>query len=234
MLNLITRLSNKKEKGYIMSKVTTYTTTITVPVYGSWRCEHCGEVNFSTGTVKCTCQDNTVSIRNSKHKEVKEKVASTAITQWTGHAYKIIMHPKSDAKDTYDSLLLENTRCKKCGKKPSWNKSYMYGIWGGICFLLAIINGYLTIGEVIRGEINILSLLITIFALIGAVSAFFIGRHFSTMMSRIPDKYTPVLGSLNPELINYAKQFDKVIPTPDETIDIVRNNEVLTTTIDNN
>lgn len=140
------------------------------------------------------------------------------------------MHPKSDAKDTYNSLFLENTRCKKCGKKPKWNKNYMCGIWGGICFLLAIINGYLAIGD----KINILSLLISILALVGAVSAFFIGRHFSTMMSRIPDKYTPVLGSLNSELINYAKQFDKVIPTPDETIDIVRNNELLTTTIGNN
>ena len=217
-----------------MAARTTYTTTVTVPVYGSWRCEHCGEVNFSTGTVKCTWQGDTGSIRNSKHKEVKEKVASTAITQWTRHAYKIIMHPKSDPKDTYNNLFLENTRCKKCGKKPSWDKNYLCGIWGGICFLLAIINGYLTIGEAIRGKINILSLLITIFALIGAVSAFFIERHFSTMMLRITDKYTPVLGSLNSELINYAKQFDKVIPTPDETIDIVRNNELLTTTIDNN
>lgn len=70
-----------------MAARTTYTTTITVPVYGSWRCEHCGEVNFSTGTVKCTWQGDTGSIRNSKHKEVKEKVASTAITQWTRHAY---------------------------------------------------------------------------------------------------------------------------------------------------
>ena len=31
-----------------MGSRTTYTSTITVPVYASWKCEHCGEINFVT------------------------------------------------------------------------------------------------------------------------------------------------------------------------------------------
>ena len=130
-----------------MSASTTYITTITVPVYGSWRCEHCGEVNFSNGIVKCAWQNNTTSIRYSKHKEVKEKVSSTANAQWAEHAYKIIVHPKSDAKDTYNSLDLNNTHCRKCGKKPMWDKNFKCNIWGGICFILAVITGAMAIGK---------------------------------------------------------------------------------------
>ena len=64
-------------------------------------------------------------------------------------------------------------------------------------------------------------------ALIGAISALVIERYFSKIMTRIPEKYTPVLGSINPEVINYAEKLNRTIPTPDETLEIVRKNDVL-------
>ena len=42
-------------------------------------------------------------------------------------------------------------------------------------------------------------------------------------MPNFPKQYTPVIGSLNAELAEYATQRGKAIPTPDECVEIVRN-----------
>ena len=42
-------------------------------------------------------------------------------------------------------------------------------------------------------------------------------------MPNFPKQYTPVIGSLNAELAEYATQRGKSIPTPDECVEIVRN-----------
>lgn len=54
-----------------MSTRTTYTSTISVPTYASWKCEKCGEINFSAGIIRCSRQASTSSFRNSKHEEAK-------------------------------------------------------------------------------------------------------------------------------------------------------------------
>ena len=41
-------------------------------------------------------------------------------------------------------------------------------------------------------------------------------------MCQLPTEYTPVIGSVNPELIKYANKLGKTIPTPDECIATVR------------
>ena len=42
-------------------------------------------------------------------------------------------------------------------------------------------------------------------------------------MPNFPRQYTPVIGSLNAELAEYAAHRGKSIPTPDECVEIVRN-----------
>lgn len=46
---------------------------------------------------------------------------------------------------------------------------------------------------------------------------------YKKMMPNFPKQYTPVIGSLNTELAEYAAQRGKSIPTPDECVEIVRN-----------
>ena len=43
------------------------------------------------------------------------------------------------------------------------------------------------------------------------------------MMPNFPKQYTPVIGSLNAELAEYAARRGKSIPSPDECVEIVRN-----------
>lgn len=54
-----------------MASKTVYTATITVPVYASWKCEKCGEVNFATGVIVCKRQEASGSWRSSKQKEAE-------------------------------------------------------------------------------------------------------------------------------------------------------------------
>ena len=59
-----------------MSSRTVYTSTITVPVYASWKCEECGEVNFATGSIVVKRQESSSSWRPSKQREAEAKAAS--------------------------------------------------------------------------------------------------------------------------------------------------------------
>ena len=90
-----------------MATRTTYTATITVPVYASWRCEHCGEINFAAGVITCKRQESTSSLRTSKHNEAKVNVASRAYAEWMGEAYKIISDPNHNGSKMYNNLFLK-------------------------------------------------------------------------------------------------------------------------------
>ena len=48
-------------------------------------------------------------------------------------------------------------------------------------------------------------------------------NRYKKMMPNFPKQYTPVIGSLNAELAEYAAHRGKSIPTPDECVEIVRN-----------
>ena len=83
-----------------MSSRTVYTSTITVPVYGSWKCQECGEVNFATGAIVCKRQESSSSWRPSKQKEAEERAASLAQAEWAEEAYKIV---QSEALDAFNN-----------------------------------------------------------------------------------------------------------------------------------
>ena len=96
-----------------MGSRTTYTSTITVPVYASWKCEHCGEINFAAGNIVCKRQESTSSWRNSKHEEAKAGAHDLAQAEWAGEAYKVITDPNNSASELYSNVFLQNTRCNK-------------------------------------------------------------------------------------------------------------------------
>lgn len=201
-----------------MAYRTTYTSTITVPVYGSWKCEHCGEVNFATGRIVCNRQVTTTSLLPSKKRDAKEKAAAHVKAEWAGKTYQIISDPNNHAQYMRNGLFLQNTNCTKCGKKPKWDKDMKYLTWGILCFMPAIFSGIAAISL----RTNPVAWLIFGAFLAIVVTLFISEPRYKKMMKNLPKEYTPVLGSLNAELIEYAEHLGKSIPNPDETIEIVK------------
>ena len=201
-----------------MATRTTYTSTITVPVYASWKCEECGEINIATGVIACKRQETTSSWRPSKQREAEEMAAKRAQAEWVGETYQIISDPNNYAQEMRNGLYLQNTHCTKCGKKPKWHKDMKYLTWGIFCLTPTIISGIIAI---VMGTSPVAWLIFGAFLAIIA-TAFISEPRYKKMMKNLPKEYTPVLGSLNPELVEYANKFGKTIPTPDECIEIVK------------
>ena len=211
-----------------MATRTTYTYTITVPVYASWKCEECGEINIATGVIVCKRQETVRSWLSSKHQEAEANAANRARAEWVEVAYKIINDPNHSGSAMYSNLLLQNTNCTKCGKKPRWNKNVKFLPLVGLALATALISG-----------IAALATLTSVVAwLIFIASAGFIvwgiarEEVYKKMMVKLPKECTPVIGSLNEELIQYANSQGKTIPTPDECIEIVKGFSVATKTED--
>lgn len=201
-----------------MASKITYTSTITVPVYASWNCEKCGEANFATGTIVCKRQESTGSYRLSRQEEAKESAATKVKEEWTGDAFKIISDPNHSGTEMYYNFYLQDTNCTKCGKRPRWSKNEKFLPLVSMCMVLALISGivaFTTMTSVVAWLVLLASV---------GVIAWYLLREvvYTNMMPNLPKIYTPVIGSLNAELIEYAEAHGKTIPTPDECIAAVK------------
>ena len=202
-----------------MGSRTTYTSTITVPVYASWKCEHCGEINFAAGNIVCKRQESTSSWRNSKHEEAKARAHDLAQAEWVGEAYKVITDPNNSASELYSDVFLQNTRCTKCRKKPRWEMHMKFVPLLGLAMPTALISGLFLFGTPTS-----IGLWLTFLCSAGFITWGIVRENwYKKMMPNFPKQYTPVIGSLNAELAEYATQRGKSIPTPDECVEIVRN-----------
>lgn len=197
---------------------TVYTSTISVPVYASWKCEKCGEINFATGAIVVKRQESSGSWRYSKKREAEEKAASLVQAEWAEETLKIISDPNNHAQDMRNGLFLKNTNCTKCGKKPKWDKDMKYLTWSALCFMPAIFSGFAAIAIVTSPVAWLIFA-----AFLAIIAATLISElRYKKMMKNLPKKYTPVMGSLNAELIEYAKTLGKTIPNPDECFATVK------------
>lgn len=202
-----------------MGSRTTYTATITVPVYASWKCEHCGEINFAAGNIVCKREESTSSWRNSKHEEAKSRAHESAQAEWAEEAYKVITDPNNSASELYSNVFLQNTRCTKCRKKPRWEMHMRFVPLLGLAMPTALISGLFLLGAPTS-----IGLWIAFLCSAGFITWAIVGENmYKKMMPNFPKQYTPVIGSLNAELAEYAAQHGKSIPTPDECVEIVRN-----------
>ena len=129
-----------------MGSRTTYTSTVTVPVYASWKCEHCGETNFAAGNIVCKRQESTSSWRNSKHEEANSRAHESAQAEWAGEAYKVISDPNHSASELYSNVFLQDTRCTKCRKKPRWEMHMKFVPLLGLAMPTALISGLFLLG----------------------------------------------------------------------------------------
>ena len=202
-----------------MGSRTTYTSTITVPVYASWKCEHCGEINIAAGNIVCKRQESTSSWRNSKHEEAKARAHDLAQAEWVGEAYKVIADPNNSASELYSNVFLQNTRCTKCRKKPRWEMHMKFLPLLGLAMPTALISGLCVLDSPTS-----VGAWLTFLCSVGFITWGIVRENwYKKMMPNFPKQYTPVIGSLNAELAEYATQRGKAIPTPDECVEIVRN-----------
>ena len=201
-----------------MATKTIYTSTISVPSYASWKCEKCGEINFSVGTLQCQEQESTTSFRNSKLEATREAASNRVQTNWKNHVVKFMFEPNENAQSLRRDFFLENTTCTKCGEKPKWDKDMKYWTYTTLAFFPAMVSGLIAL----ECKTSIIAWLIFV-ALVSVVVWGFVSElSYKKMMKKFPKQYTPVIGSLNQELVEYANALGKEIPTPEETIAIVK------------
>lgn len=201
-----------------MGSKTVYTSSVSVPIYASWKCEHCGEVNFATGAIVCQRQESTSSWRSSKQREVKERVANLVEAEWAGEAYEIISDPNHNGSAMYSKFFLENTNCTNCGKKPRWDKHAKFLSLLGLCVPAGIISGIAAFSMLTSIGAWLIFLACVAFIVWGVARE----EVYKKMMPKLPTKYTPVIGSQNAELIAYADELGETIPSPDKCIAIVK------------
>ena len=201
-----------------MYKKITYISTVTVPVYASWKCEKCGAVNFATGEITCKREESSKSWFTSIQNEAEERAAARAKAEWTRDAFRIINNPNCKGAAMYENFFLQNTKCVGCGKKPRWNKNLKFLPLFALCMPVALFSGLAAFYLMTSVTAWLIFL-----ASVGFIAWSIIRETvYSRMMIDFPKKYTPVIGSLNAELIEYAKALGSTIPTPDECIATVK------------
>ena len=201
-----------------MATKTIYTSTISVPSYASWKCEKCGEINFSIGTVQCQEQKSTTSFRNSKLEATKEAASNLVQTNWKKHVVKFIFEPKENAQSLRKDFFLDNTNCTKCGAKPKWDKDMKYWTYTTLACFPTMVSGLIAF----ECKTSIIAWLIFVALASVVVWGIVSESSYKKMMKKLPKQYTPVIGTLNQELVEYANALGKKIPTPEETIAIVK------------
>ncbi|MBE7032971.1 MAG: hypothetical protein E7406_01945 [Ruminococcaceae bacterium] len=202
-----------------MATTTTYTTDVTVPIYASWKCEKCGETNFSTGVIGYRAEVSTNSCRKSVREKAKLEASTLAENEWRRNVYKIITDPNHSAESLRNDLFLQNTNCAKCGEKPSWDKNMKYLKWAAISFICAVLSGIVAFSE----KTSFVGWLIFLASLSGVIYGFATESRYKKTMINLPKEYTPVIGTLNEDVIEYTTHRGKTVPTPEESIQIVKN-----------
>ncbi len=200
-----------------MATRTVYTSTITVPIYAGWKCPKCGEKNFTDGVVTCKRETSSASLRSSKQEEAKAMASQQARNDWLDNALAIMLEPASHPTEVRNGLHLRNTKCTRCGKKPEWDKDTRYIGWCVLALMPAIIAGVVAIAM----KTNVVAWLVFL-ALAGVVGyGFYTEAHYKKIMENLPKRFTPIMGSINVELLQYAQKRGLSIPTPDEVMEII-------------
>lgn len=200
-----------------MSSRTVYTSTVRVPIYAGWRCEKCGEKNFSAGTITYAVETSSSSWRNAKQNEAKESASRAAQSGWKYHAYQIATDPRQNAMSIRNDFRLQSTTCTNCRAKPQWDRGTLYRLWGVIGTVVAIFS----VIAVLTDVRSLAAWLVLICSLSAVGYGFFEENRYKKMMKNLPKEYTPVIGSLNQDLIEYVQKYGKSIPTPNEVIEIL-------------
>ena len=202
-----------------MSTRTVYTTTITVPIYASWKCHKCGTSNYSLGEIVYNGKSSSGSFFKSKHETAKKTASDQALSNWKDNAIKIIYDPRNNTEKIRNYLSVHYTNCSKCNTKPKWDKGTKYLVVLSLSLAPTLISGLVAICMLK----SVVAWLIFAVFLGLFLYPWFDEKAFKKTMQTIPNEYLPIIGSLNKELVDYAEHRGKTILTPDETKEAVLN-----------
>ena len=90
--------------------------------------------------------------------------------------------------------------------------------WGAICILPAIYVGIF----VFSGKAGVGTWLIFLALLAVIAYSYLCEPLYASMMAKLPREYIPVFGSLNEELVDFAKKWGKPMMRPEETMEVVK------------
>ena len=203
----------------------TSTSTISVPVYYSWRCQKCDEVNFSAGVVRFSAEASTTDPSRFKREYVKESAKEQVSKMWKDSMLPFVSFPSQYDPGSLELLISNSYKCTKCKETCAWKKrgvkQIVWGIFKGLtipAFFIAILSLiFAIIGETIT----------TAWVVFGVSAGFVVGvflvdrvveKKKTIRISKIPKRYLPVIGTANQEVIEYASTKGMRILTPEETI----------------
>lgn len=195
-------------------KGTKYTSAMTIEVYGAWKCERCGEVNFVTALMQCIRSETCYSLLPSKQKETKERVEKQVEDEWADEMYTVLTDPIKNSAALNPRLC----RCPKCKAKASWrSESSNLGCIIMLCLVgLLFSAGYALLKSNIGGWVffGIFLAVIVIASIYETVHK----KNEKKNEKKIPKEYTPVFGTANEALAEYAAAHGEAFPTPEECL----------------
>lgn len=200
-----------------MATYRTYMSSISVPVYASWKCPYCKAKNFSVGNIVCERRISTTSIIKYKQEDAKNEALNRVRSEWKQNALNIILYPKRNPKSMRSGFFLQNTKCIQCGKKPKWDKDMGYVNLLALSFMPAIFSGLIAIGLKTSWKAWLIFA-----AFLGVIIYCIINdKTYEKAIKNMQEEYLPVIGSLNEELLAYAELRGQRLPSPEETLQIV-------------
>ncbi|MBQ3548217.1 MAG: hypothetical protein IJA44_07075 [Clostridia bacterium] len=198
---------------------TTSTTTTNIPIYAAWECSKCGEKNFSNGALQFQASSSTRSIPTKKEIERIEKQSEKYVDElFQKKAIDIIRDPIKNHSRFRESFYLYNCRCKKCNHKEKW---YTKLYWQIPVLALDFLPALLSLTNLLANPANFKSWLFFVF--FGGILALCIYSefYFKKILKKTPQKYMPIIGSLNPILNDLAEKSNYKLLTPDEVQDAI-------------
>lgn len=165
-----------------------YKATVDVPVFAYWICPYCNKTKYAEGSITCSFTDHS-----------ENTALQTAKVTGVNAALQIIDNPRGAAKNIRKHLNL-GTKCKQCKKKPVWAKG---GGWYEALLVASIVATILLFIEAIQGADSLRWIAFAVSMLALLLSIFLI-RRFSKTLQTLPDKYLPVFGSDNTNILMTA------------------------------
>ncbi len=196
-----------------------YTSRISVPVYVSWRCQKCNNINISGGVIVTTGSETSYSFNKDRLAEAKEAAKNKAWKVWVDNTLRYMRDPCGSFEKRDVFLSLQSNKCSKCKKSPIWIKRIdNFELWGIPGILITLIGLSILL---IDGFSSGLGWGITAFGIAEVLaSKIVISIHKSKLYS-LPKRYKPVMGSQNEDLVLRTEMNGQHLLTPEETVERV-------------
>ena len=203
-----------------MSTKTTYRASIEVPVYFAWRCQKSNEINFNYASLQHVELDSTTSFSKDEKEAARKRAINKVEGSWKDQVLDILEHPNQHGSHLISSLTTSfGITCSKCNKNCLWyikgRGAYLVQMF--VALPIAVLFLILAIGNAEE---------ISLWVFFAVAAAFFAQPLIKegiilNKIKKLPDKYMPVFGTKNEELLDYAEKKGIEFPTPEEAVSIV-------------